>query len=175
MAEGISLPPAAREVLFSQEEREMRLELARPQILSVCESETDAVALQATLACLLFETMVQTNFCGFYRRVAHEELAVGPYHGSMGCLRISFARGVCGACARTKTTQRVDDVHERSDHISCDSRSRSELVVPVLSEAGELRAVLDLDSPHVAGFSEGEARALEHLVGAIFGRRDIVW
>ena len=82
----------------------MRIELARPQILSVTEGETDAVALEATLACLLFETVVQTNFCGFYRRVAKEELAVGPYQGSMGCLRIAFSRGVCGACARTRLT-----------------------------------------------------------------------
>ena len=70
MAEGISLPPAAREVLFSQEEREMRLELARPQILSVCESETDAVALQATLACLLFQAFRKL---GKFRRTPHKQ------------------------------------------------------------------------------------------------------
>lgn len=175
MAEGISLPPAPRETLLGIAEREMRIELARPQILSVTEGETDAVALEATLACLLFETVVQTNFCGFYRRVAKEELAVGPYQGSMGCLRIAFSRGVCGACARTKETQIVSDIHARADHISCDARSRSEIVIPVLDAKGDLRAVLDLDSPHVDGFSAGEARALEHLVGAIFGSPDIVW
>jgi GAF domain-containing protein len=101
-------------------------------------------------------------------------LAVGPYHGTMGCLRIDFARGVCGACARTRQIQLVDDVHAFPGHITCDDRTRSELVIPVVCR-GELRAVLDLDSPHVGGFSRGEADRLAALVRDLFDRDDVVW
>src|SRR5689334_12986470 len=111
MSEGIALPPVARGTLLAEPERLARLEAALPQIHAAVEGETDAVALQATLACLLWETLVQTNWCGFYRRVGATTLAVGPYQGTMGCLRIDFARGVCGACARTRQVQLVADVH----------------------------------------------------------------
>jgi GAF domain-containing protein len=85
----------------------------------------------------------------------------------MGCLRITFDRGVCGAAARTRTTQLVPDVHLFPGHIACDARSRSEVVVPV-TRGGELLGVLDVDSPHVAAFSEAEAARLEHLVRDVF-------
>ncbi|MBS2023455.1 MAG: GAF domain-containing protein [Deltaproteobacteria bacterium] len=143
-------------------------------IEAVLAGETDAVALQSTLACLLWETLAHTNFCGFYRRVGPSTLAVGPYQGSMGCLRIDFGRGVCGACARTQQVQLVDDVHQFPGHIACDDRSRSELVIPVVAR-GELRAVLDLDSPHVAGFSKGEAERLQGLLQRVFDRADVVF
>ena len=174
MAEGIFLPAIERGVLLPEPERLARLDAALPQIEAAIAGETDAVAIEATLACLLWETLVHTNFCGFYRRVAPATLAVGPYQGSMGCLRIEFSRGVCGKCARTREVQLVDDVHAVPDHIACDSRSRSELVVPVVAQ-GELRAVLDLDSPHVAGFSRAEADRLVGLVARAFDRADVVW
>lgn len=172
MSEGIDLPPVPRETLLPPAAREARLTEALPSIRAVIAGERDAVALQATLACLLWETLVQTNWCGFYRRVAPTTLAVGPYQGRMGCLRIDFARGVCGAAARTREVQRVPDVHAFPGHIACDSRSRSELVVPVV-EGGELRAVLDLDSPHVDAFSEGEAALLVALMREAFDRPDV--
>jgi L-methionine (R)-S-oxide reductase len=174
MREGISLAPVARGTLLSEAQRLARLDEALPQIEAVLEGETDAVALQSTLACLLWETLAHTNFCGFYRRVAPSTLAVGPYQGSMGCLRIDFARGVCGACARTATVQRIDDVHAFPGHIACDDRSRSELVLPVVAR-GELRAVLDLDSPRVAGFSAAEADRLLALLKRVFDRADVVF
>jgi GAF domain-containing protein len=174
MSEGIALPDATRGTLLPEAERASRLEQALPQIRAALAGETDAVALEATLACLLWETFVQSNWCGFYRRVGPALLAVGPYHGTMGCLRIDFARGVCGACARTRTVQLVPDVHAFPGHIACDDRTRSELVVPVVC-GGELRAVLDLDSTHLAGFSSAEARALEALVSEVFDRADVVW
>jgi GAF domain-containing protein len=177
MSEGIDLPlldspRATPETLLSTTKRHARLLQATPQILAACEGETDAVALQATLSCLLFQTLAQANFCGFYRRVGEHTLAVGPYQGSMGCLRIDFARGVCGKCARTKEVQLIPDVHAVPDHIACDGRSRSELVVPVL-RAGQLFAVFDVDSPYPDAFSEEEARAVESLIRAVFDRPDV--
>jgi GAF domain-containing protein len=167
MSEGILLAKVARGTLLPEPERVARLEAALPQIEAALEGETDEVALQATLACLLWETLPQANWCGFYRRVGERMLAVGPYQGGMGCLRIPFERGVCGACARTEKTQLVPDVHAFPGHIACDDATRSELVVPV-KRAGRLVAVLDLDCPHPDGFSEREARILESLMDRCF-------
>jgi GAF domain-containing protein len=174
MSEGIDLEPARRDVLADARQRLDRLDRALPQLRAVVEGETDAVALEASLACLLWEALPQTSWCGFYRRVGPSTLAVGPYQGTMGCLRIEFARGVCGAAARTLTTQRVPDVHAYPGHIACDDRTRSELVVPVVSR-GELRAVLDLDSPFLDAFSAEEAARLEALISDVFDRPDVVW
>jgi GAF domain-containing protein len=179
MSEGILLPDLAvprtsRETLLSSNERVARLAAAMPQIVAACTGETDAVALQATIACLLFQTLAQTNFCGFYRRVDARTLAVGPYQGSMGCLRIDFDRGVCGKCARTREVQLVPDVRKVADHIACDDRSLSELVLPVVAR-GELRAVLDLDSPFAEAFSDEESKMLGALVRDVFDRDDVVF
>jgi L-methionine (R)-S-oxide reductase len=167
MSEGILLAKVARGALLPEADRVARLELALPQIRAVVAGETDEVALQATLACLLWETLPQTNWCGFYRRVEERLLAVGPYQGGMGCLRIPFDRGVCGACARTGTTQLVPDVHAFPGHIACDGATRSELVIPV-RVGGRVVAVLDLDSSHLDGFSPAEARILEDLLACTF-------
>ena len=169
MSEGILLAKVARGALLPEEERLDRLRAALPQIEAAVEGETDAVAVQATLACLLWETLPQSNWCGFYRRVEEAMLAVGPYQGGMGCLRIPFSRGVCGACARSGETQLVPDVHAFPGHIACDDATRSELVIPVLA-GGRVRAVLDLDSPHPGGFSADEAGQLEALLGRVFGK-----
>ena len=167
MSEGILLEAVARGTLMPEPARVARLRAAIPQIMAALEGETDEVAVQATLACLLWETLPQANWCGFYRRVADRMLAVGPYQGGMGCLRIAFDRGVCGACARTGATQLVPDVHAFPDHIACDDATRSELVIPITVQ-GRLRAVLDLDSPHAGGFSAAEARILEDLMARVF-------
>lgn len=174
MSEGIALSVVARDVLLDEPARLARLVEALPQIRSVVEGETDAVALQATLACLLWDALPHTNWCGFYRRIDERTLAVGPYHGGMGCLRIDLARGVCGAAARTATTQRIADVHAFPGHIACDDRTRSELVIPVVVRA-RVVAVLDLDSPFLDAFSAREAELLEALVREIFDRSEIVF
>jgi L-methionine (R)-S-oxide reductase len=163
MSDGILLPKIPRGTLLPEAERVARLREALPQIRAVLEGETDPVAVQSTLACLLWETQVQANWCGFYRVVAPEMLAVGPYQGGMGCLRIPFSKGVCGAAARTRTTQRVPDVHAFPGHIACDDATRSELVIPVVAQ-GHLRGVLDLDCPHLDGFGTVEARILEDFL-----------
>ncbi len=167
MSEGILLAKVARGALLPEPERVARLQAALPQIEAALEGETDEVALQATLACLLWETLPQVNWCGFYRRVGDRMLAVGPYQGAMGCLRIPFEKGVCGACARTGLPQRVPDVHAFPGHIACDDATRSELVIPVKA-GGRLTAVLDLDCPHLDGFSAAEARILEDLLARCF-------
>ena len=167
MSEGILLAKVARGTLLPEPERVARLQAALPQIEAVLEGETDEVAVQATLACLLWETLPQANWCGFYRRVGERMLAVGPYQGSMGCLRIPIEKGVCGACARTGLTQRVPDVHAFPGHIACDADTRSELVIPVTVK-GRLAAVLDLDCPHLEGFSATEARILAELMARCF-------
>ncbi len=175
MSDGITLTALDRSLLLPAPVRLARLEDALAQIYAVLAGETDAVALEATLACLLWETLTHANFCGFYRRVGPATLAVGPYQGSMGCLRIDFERGVCGTCARTKTVQRVPDVDAFPGHITCDSRSRSELVIPVVDSEGELRAVLDIDSPHLDAFSQEEAELLEVLVRRVFAPREVTF
>lgn len=172
MAEGILLPKLPRGILLPEDERVARLSQAMPQILEVVRGETDAIAVQATLACLLWETFAQASFCGFYRTVAPGVLAVGPYQGTMGCLRIAFERGICGRAARTAQTQLIEDVNLEPDHIACDDAARSELVVPVLKD-GEVKAVLDLDSYEHAAFSPREAHLLEELLPKAFA--SVVW
>jgi len=167
MSEGILLARVARGTLLDHAARLARLDEALPQIRAAVAGEDDAVAIQATLACLLWDTLVQTNWCGFYRRIDERTLKVGPYQGTMGCLRIDLARGVCGAAARSAEVQLVPDVAAFPGHIACDDRTRSELVVPVVV-SGVVRAVLDLDSPHLAAFSREEADRLVGLVRDVF-------
>jgi len=133
-------------------------------IRSSLDGEPDLLAGMATIACLLHNAFPYYFWTGFYRRVGPTRLLVGPYQGTMGCLEIDFARGVCGAAARERRTQRVDDVHAFPGHIACDSASASEIVVPVLDAAGELIAVLDVDSTIPAAFDETDQRWLEEIV-----------
>jgi len=159
---------APRGTLLSEPDRIDRLQAAIPQILAALHGESDEVAVEATLACLLWQTLLQTNWCGFYRRVQDRLLKVGPYQGLMGCLAISFDRGVCGTCARTEKTVLVPNVHEFPGHIACDSKTNSELVIPVRDASGKLIGVLDLDSESLNGFSESEASLLEELLAQAF-------
>ena len=114
--------------------------------------EPDPIANMANAAALIWETLPELNWAGFYRNVAGE-LVLGPFQGRPACIRIPFGRGVCGAAAETLQVQRVDDVHAFPGHIACDAASASELVVPIV-KGGELVAVLDLDSPKTARFTD---------------------
>jgi len=133
------------------------------------DGETDGIANMANAAALIWETLPDLNWAGFYRNVGGE-LVLGPFQGRPACIRIPFGKGVCGAAAQTLEVQRVDDVHAFDNHIACDAASESELVVPIIRE-GKLLAVLDLDSPKKARFTaEDEAgcvRLAEILAGAI--------
>jgi GAF domain-containing protein len=113
--------------------------------------EPDPIANMANAAALIWETLPDLNWVGFYRNV-RGELVLGPFQGRPACIRIRFGEGVCGAAAATKQVQRVDDVNAFPGHIACDSASASELVVPILRD-GELIAVLDLDSPKEGRFT----------------------
>jgi GAF domain-containing protein len=112
--------------------------------------EPDPIANMANAAALIWETLPDLNWAGFYRNVGGE-LVLGPFQGRPACIRIKFGAGVCGAAAETLQPQRVDDVHAFPGHIACDSASASELVVPIVRD-GELVAVFDLDSPAPARF-----------------------
>ena len=131
--------------------------------------EPDPIANMANAAALIWETLPDLNWVGFYRNV-DGELVLGPFQGRPACIRIPFGTGVCGAAAATRQVQRVDDVHAFPGHIACDSASKSEIVVPILRD-GQLIAVLDLDSPKTARFSEedeaGCVRLAEILAKAL--------
>ena len=130
--------------------------------------EPDPIANMANAAALIWETLPDLNWAGFYRNVG-DELVLGPFQGRPACIRIPFGKGVCGAAAATLEVQRVDDVHAFPGHIACDSASASELVVPIVRN-GELLAVLDLDSPETARFAAADeagcARLAEILANA---------
>ena len=126
-------------------------------LAALVAGESDGIANMANAAALIFETLPDLNWAGFYRNVAGE-LVLGPFQGRAACIRIPFGKGVCGAAAATLAVQRVEDVHAFPGHIACDAASASELVVPIVGADGVLIAVLDLDSPTVARFdAEDEA------------------
>ncbi|MBV9528711.1 GAF domain-containing protein [Sphingomonas sp.] len=130
--------------------------------------EPDAIANMANAAALIWETLPDLNWAGFYRNVGGE-LVLGPFQGRPACIRIKFGEGVCGAAAATLRPQRVEDVNAFPGHIACDAASASELVVPIVRD-GQLLAVLDLDSPTPGRFSEedeaGCVKLAEILAGA---------
>jgi len=127
--------------------------------------ESDAVANMANVAALIWQFLPDLNWAGFYR-ACDGELVLGPFIGKPACIRIPYDRGVCGAAARTGTTQLVEDVHAFPGHIACDAASRSELVVPV-SHQGRLIAVIDLDSPLPARFDHEDAAGIEALAALL--------
>lgn len=134
---------------------------ARSRIAGLTAGLVDPIAAMASVAAVLFELIPAVSWAGFYRVVAPRLLRVGPYQGPVGCLEIPFDKGVCGAAARQRLPQVVPDVHAFPDHIACDSRTRSEIVVPIMDGEGNLAAVLDLDSHQEATFDHED---LEHLV-----------
>jgi GAF domain-containing protein len=133
------------------------------EIDSVLDGLSDPVAAMATVASVVHGNLAYSSWTGFYRVVEPGLLRIGPYQGPMGCLEIPFDRGVCGAAARERRSQLVADVHAFPGHIACDATARSEVVVPVLSPAGELVAVLDLDSRDPAAFTDEDVAGLEKV------------
>lgn len=130
--------------------------------------ERDGVANMANVAALLWEFLPDLNWAGFYRAV-EGELVLGPFAGRPACIRIPIGQGVCGAAAASGATQLVPDVQAFPGHIACDAASRSELVVPVMRD-GEVRAVVDLDSPSSARFDAEDAAGIEALAGLLAER-----
>jgi GAF domain-containing protein len=142
-------------------------DLLAAQLESLLADERDFIANAAQLAAFLFHELEGLNWAGFYLN-KDEELVLGPFQGKVACVRIPFDRGVCGAAASSRQTQRVEDVHAFPGHIACDSASNSELVVPLVKD-GRLIGVLDLDSPRLARFGVEDQLGIERLA-AIFLR-----
>jgi len=149
-----------------------RYQTLRTSIDGLLDSEDDWIAAMATVSCELHHGFESYDWTGFYRAVSSELLVIGPYQGGHGCLRIPFAKGVCGAAARTRQTQLVPDVHAFEGHIACSSSTRSEIVVPVLRSDGSVLAVFDVDSDLPAAFDAVDQEHLEALartLGERFG------
>lgn len=132
-------------------------------IESLVEGEDDAIARMATISCELFQAFEHFHWVGFYRRVNPETLKVGPYQGGHGCLTIAINRGVCGACAREGKVQIENDVSKTKDHIACSPLTKSEIVLPVFDDQGELIAVLDIDSTELNAFDDSDREWLEKI------------
>ncbi|KQN95904.1 MULTISPECIES: GAF domain-containing protein [Stenotrophomonas] len=131
------------------------------QARALVHGETDRIANAANLSALVYHALPQLNWVGFYF-FDGTELVVGPFQGLPACVRIPLHKGVCGAAASTRQTQRVEDVDAFPGHIACDSASRSELVVPLVHD-GALVGVFDLDSPVTSRFDADDQAGLEAI------------
>ncbi|WP_122574964.1 GAF domain-containing protein [Pseudomonas viridiflava] len=144
--------------------------LLTAQLEALLADERDFIANAAQFSAFLYTQIDDLNWAGFYLN-RNEELVLGPFQGQVACVRIPVGRGVCGAAAQTRQTQRVEDVHSFAGHIACDSASNSELVVPLIKE-GKLVGVLDLDSPSVGRFSEVDQAGIERLAAIFLAATD---
>ncbi|MGP9824930.1 GAF domain-containing protein [Ectopseudomonas khazarica] len=144
--------------------------LLSAQLEALLSSERDFIANAAQFSAFLFHELADLNWAGFYL-VKDGELVLGPFQGKVACVRIPFGRGVCGAAAASRQTQRIEDVHAFAGHIACDSASNSELVVPLVKDA-RLIGVLDLDSPSLGRFSEVDQAGVEALAAIFLAASD---
>lgn len=140
------------------------------RISALTEGEADVVALMATVACEVHHSDDRFDWTGFYRVTEPDLLKIGPYQGGHGCLVIPFARGVCGAAARSRVPQLVDDVEAFPGHIACSSSTRSELVLPVFDSFGDVIGVFDLDSDQPAAFTLEDQQALTAILASVFAK-----
>lgn len=136
--------------------------LINAQVQALISGESDMIANMANIAAVLFNTLEQINWAGFYLH-KQEQLVLGPFQGQPACIRIPMGRGVCGTAASSLKTIVVKDVHEFTGHIACDAASNSEIVVPIIINK-KLIAVLDIDSPVADRFDEYDRQGLEALV-----------
>ena len=140
-------------------------ETLRLQLQGLLEGETDWIANLANASALLWMSLPNINWAGFYLRCG-DQLVLGPFQGKPACTRIPMGAGVCGTAAVTNRSQRVADVHQFDGHIACDTASNSEVVVPI-AHNGEVVAVLDVDSPQFDRFSEADQRGLEQFAAVL--------
>ena len=141
------------------------------QTRSLLADEHDLIANAANFSSLVFHSLADLNWAGFYFHDGRE-LVVGPFQGKPACVRIALGRGVCGTAAQSRTTQLVRDVHAFPGHIACDAASQSEIVVPLVAADGTLVGVWDVDSPVLNRFDEDDARGMEALC-AVF--MELAW
>jgi GAF domain-containing protein len=161
---------AFNEIVLPAEKAQRYAALAE-EIAAVLDGEPNHMARLATVASMLAASFEHFFWTGFYLvdPAKRDELVVGPYQGTLGCLRIAFGRGVCGTAAATRKTQVVDDVNAFPGHIACDAHSASEIVVPVEGPDGALIGVLDVDSDRLAAFDATDAEWLERILKQTFG------
>jgi len=141
------------------------------QLTGLLAGERDGLANAANMSALLYETLPNLNWAGFYL-MRQGELVLGPFQGRVACVRIALGRGVCGTAAQRRDTVIVPDVHDFPGHIACDSASRSEIVVPLI-QRGELLGVLDLDSPLLSRFDQEDAVGLNAAVEVLLRGSDL--
>ena len=148
------------------------ISIIRPDLIArihaLCEGEDDPIAIMAKVSAELFHAVDGYDWVGFYRVVAPNLLKIGPYQGGHGCLVIPFDRGVCGAAARQRAIQLVDDVDRFEGHIACSSTTKSELVIPCFNQGGHLLGVLDIDSNQPNFFSWQDADQLDQMLRQLF-------
>ncbi|MCG6659035.1 GAF domain-containing protein [Halomonas campisalis] len=132
----------------------------------------DWLTNSAQTCAFVMQEIPDLNWAGFYLQREPELLSLGPFQGKPACHPIPFSKGVCGAAARSRQTQRIDDVHAVADHIACDADSRAELVVPIVAD-GRLWGVLDLDSPRKGRFSAADQTGIEALVAVFVAGTDL--
>ena len=138
------------------------------RIYVLCKGEEDPIAIMATVSAELFHAVDGYDWVGFYRVVVPDLLKIGPYQGGHGCLAIPFDRGVCGAAARQRAIQLVDDVDSFEGHIACSSSTKSELVIPCFDQDGRLFGVLDIDSDQPNFFTWQDANQLDQMLRELF-------
>jgi len=143
----------------------------KTQLEALIGEECDFIANAANMAALIFHSLYDLNWAGFYL-LKGDELVLGPFQGKPACIRIALGKGVCGHAAGERVTVVVPDVHAFPGHIACDAASRSEVVVPIL-DGERLVGVLDLDSPTVGRFDEYDRAGLEELVRIFVERSDL--
>ncbi len=143
----------------------------RDEVSAVLEGERDFIANMATCAAMLFHTLPDLNWAGFYL-LKGSDLVVGPFQGKPACIRIAPGRGVCGAAAARRQTVVVPDVHQFPGHIACDSASNSEIVVPLMVGT-RLVGVMDLDSPTFNRFDEADQAGLEAVAAVLMAGSDV--
>ncbi|MBC7350549.1 MAG: GAF domain-containing protein [Candidatus Aminicenantes bacterium] len=148
-------------------QKEILYERIIEQLKELFEKSDDPVARMATISALLYHKIDYYFWCGFYL-LKDDELIVGPYQGPLACLKLAHNKGVCWAGVREKKAIIVPDVHQFPDHIACDERSQSEIVVPVFKPDGSVYGVIDGDSDKPASFDETDARYLQIIAGLIF-------
>jgi L-methionine (R)-S-oxide reductase len=141
------------------------------EVAAVLAGETNVTARLATVAAMLAQAFEHYFWAGFYLVDPQkpDELVVGPYQGTLGCLRIAIGRGVCGVAAAERRTLIVPDVEAFPGHIACDARSKSEIVVPVIGPGGALIGVFDVDAERLDAFDETDAAGLERILRESFG------
>lgn len=155
----------AEELHIAQGSKDAKYALLYKQVCTLVEGENDTVANMANIAAMIHETF-HFWWTGFYR-VIGDELVLGPFQGPLACSRIKYGRGVCGTAWKERTTQVVADVEQFPGHIACSSASKSEIVVPVFGTGGNVTAVLDIDSEHLATFDDIDRHWLEKIVKKI--------